>query len=113
MRADCLIAGFAIGAKCGRCFVRSFLLSFQHDLPSSSDDFSSWLSSSDEIAALLRVWAPPSNSLDALVLLGAAFLDTSVRQWAVGHLAKCDDAELLAALPQLLQAFKLESYLDK
>lgn len=61
------------------------------------------------VEVLLPLWSDVVGMDDALEMLGPDFEDSRVRAFAVKHLAKADDDELLLYLLQLVQALKFES----
>ena len=64
-----------------------------------------------ECIALLNVWQPLDQPLLAIELLGAEFVDTVTRQWAVTQLERIDsDDELLSVMLALVQALKCELF---
>jgi phosphatidylinositol-4,5-bisphosphate 3-kinase len=64
-----------------------------------------------EVDALLAGWSKPAPH-DVLLLLSAEFADARVREYAVNHLGRLGDEELLLFLPQLSQARAFELYDD-
>ena len=69
------------------------------------DDAPRW----EEVSCLLSQW-PRLQPINALVLLGPDFIDTSIRNYAVGCLEALSDEELIDLLPPLVQALKYDQY---
>lgn len=61
------------------------------------------------IHALLANW-PPLPPVHALELLGARYVDTEVRRYAVNCLRELTDRQLVEYLPQLIQVLKSEPH---
>jgi hypothetical protein len=60
-----------------------------------------------ELYELLRFWAP-LNAAQAIELVGSNFSDPAIRAHGVAALDQLPDADVLAFLPQLVQALKFE-----
>lgn len=73
-----------------------------------------WASAADvhEAHRLLLRWAPPVKPNLALQFLDYRFVDPLVREYAINHLKRMEDAELRTYLLQLVQCVKYESYHD-
>ncbi|XP_040564989.1 phosphatidylinositol 4-phosphate 3-kinase C2 domain-containing subunit alpha isoform X1 [Lepeophtheirus salmonis] len=64
-----------------------------------------------EIYGLLKIWKPPENPIEALVLLHPRFPDVIVRDYGTRILESARDEELVNYLPQLIQVIKFETWL--
>ncbi|GAB5356900.1 hypothetical protein AAMO2058_000328200 [Amorphochlora amoebiformis] len=65
-----------------------------------------------EAHRLILRWAPPHQPNLALQFLDFRFADPLVREYAVNHLKRLEDAELRMYLLQLVQCLKYEAYHD-
>jgi hypothetical protein len=66
-----------------------------------------------EMHALLKIWPPLGQPLLAIELLGATFVDSVTREWAVAQLERVESNDvLLSVLLALVQALKYELFLN-